>query len=126
MSLPPNAQDSVRDAEGAAFPGGLTPRYGKRLVAHSIVLHVQRCWIALKTTNAIERINKEFKRRTKSMETVGESTLEAVVAFAALRLELGWRSKPINSLSLGNLKNLKNTKEVNVIENVIEEIGLLN
>jgi len=95
----------------------------------SLLVHYrfdQRCWIALKTTNAIERINKEFKRRTKSMETVGESTLEAVVAFAALRLELGWRSKPINSLSLGNLKNLKNTKEVNVIENVIEEIGLLN
>lgn len=48
-------------------------------------------WRTLKTTNPIERINKELKRRTKSMETLGESTLTAVVAFTALKLEMGWK-----------------------------------
>ena len=38
-------------------------------------------WTTLKTTNPIERINKELKRRTKSMGTLGERTLEIVVAF---------------------------------------------
>ena len=33
-------------------------------------------WISLRTTNIIERLNKEFKRRTKSMEILaGESFL---------------------------------------------------
>jgi hypothetical protein len=45
----------------------------------------------LKTANPIERINKELKRRTKSMETLGESTLTAVVAFTALKLGMGGR-----------------------------------
>jgi len=32
-------------------------------------------WISLRTTNIIERVNKEFKRRTKSMEILaGESS----------------------------------------------------
>lgn len=32
-------------------------------------------WLALRTTNPIERLNKEFKRRTKSMEIVaGEAS----------------------------------------------------
>jgi putative transposase len=60
-------------------------------------------WKALKTTNAIERVNKEFKRRTKSMETVGEQTLMVVVAFTALKLELGWQLNRVDSKSLENL-----------------------
>lgn len=47
-------------------------------------------WRTLRTTNPIERINKELKRRTKSMESLGESTLEVLVAFVALRLEMNW------------------------------------
>ena len=60
----------------------------------SLLIHYRfdhRFWKALKTTNAIERVNKEFKRRTKSMDTVGEATLKAVMAFVALRLEMGWQ-----------------------------------
>jgi putative transposase len=38
----------------------------------------KRCWTALRTTNAIETINRQFKRRTKAMDTIGESTLECV------------------------------------------------
>jgi len=72
----------------------------------------ERFWPALKTTNPIERINKEFKRRTKSMETVGENTLMAVVAFTALRLELGWQRTPIDSKALWNLKAMKERKKI--------------
>lgn len=54
-------------------------------------------WSALKTTNPIERINKELKRRTKSMGTLGERTLEILVAFTALRIENSWRNNRIGS-----------------------------
>jgi putative transposase len=77
----------------------------------SLLVHYQfdqSLWRALKTTNAIERVNKEFKRRTKSMEQIGENTLQILLAFTALRLEMNWRSVPINSSILGNLKNNKN------------------
>jgi putative transposase len=70
----------------------------------------ERFWPALKTTNPVERLNKEFKRRTKSMETLGENTLMAVVAFTALRLELGWHRTPIDSQAMWNLKGMKDRK----------------
>jgi len=72
----------------------------------SLLMHYRfekKFWRALKTTNAIERLNKELKRRTKSMETVGESTLMATVAFTALRLEAGWNMHPVGSPALENL-----------------------
>jgi len=49
-------------------------------------------WISLRTTNVIERLNKEFKRRTKSMEIVaGEDACYRLLAFISLKMELGWR-----------------------------------
>lgn len=36
----------------------------------------QELWPALRTTNSIETINRQFKRRTKAMDTTGENTLE--------------------------------------------------
>jgi putative transposase len=66
----------------------------------------QRFWRALKTTNAIERMNKELKRRTKSMDSVGERTLMAVVAFTALRLEAGWQMHAVDSPALDGLPQL--------------------
>lgn len=60
-------------------------------------------WDALRTTNPIERVNKEFKRRSKSMEQLGSEGLKALLAFTALRLELGWASTPIGSAKLANL-----------------------
>jgi transposase-like protein len=83
----------------------------------------QKYWKALKTTNGIERVNKELKRRTKSMDTIGEQSLQAVVAFTALKLEMGWQTNRIGSKSLNNL--LGNTNK-NVLEKTVEEIGLLN
>ena len=44
-------------------------------------------WRVLRTTNPIERVNKELKRRTKSMEGLGEKTLNILLAFTAMRLE---------------------------------------
>jgi putative transposase len=60
-------------------------------------------WNALRTTNPIERVNKEFKRRSKSMEQMSADGLKALLAFTALRLEFGWSTTPITSPKLANL-----------------------
>ena len=42
-------------------------------------------WISLRTTNVIERLNKEFKRRTKPMEIVaGENACYTLLAFISI------------------------------------------
>jgi len=52
----------------------------------------ERYWASLRTTNPIERVNKEFKRRTKAMEiTGGETTTHRLLAYVALTMNLGWR-----------------------------------
>jgi putative transposase len=61
-------------------------------------------WDALRTTNPIERVNKEFKRRSKSMEVVSGEGLKALLAFTAIRLEYGWSTTPITSNKLTTLK----------------------
>jgi putative transposase len=49
-------------------------------------------WISLRTTNCIERLNKEFKRRTKPMEIVaGESCAYRLLGIICLKMELTWR-----------------------------------
>jgi transposase-like protein len=60
-------------------------------------------WSALRTTNPIERVNKEFKRRSKSMEQMGSDGLKALLAFTAVRLEYGWSTTPLTSAKLTNL-----------------------
>lgn len=56
-------------------------------------------WISLRTTNIIERLNKEFKRRTKPMEIVaGEQACYTLLAFISLKMELHWRSNPIGKV----------------------------
>ena len=48
----------------------------------------QEDWISLRTTNIIERLNKEFKRRTKSMEILaGESSSYNLLAFISIKME---------------------------------------
>jgi putative transposase len=76
-------------------------------------------WRSLRTTNPIERVNKELKRRTKSMDSVGERTLMVVAAFTALRLEFNWHKTPVDSKNINNLM-FKNSK--NVIENSMMEL----
>ncbi len=60
-------------------------------------------WDALRTTNPIERINKEFKRRSKAIETIGPEGLKVLLAFTAIRLEFGWATTPISSKKLAHL-----------------------
>ena len=72
----------------------------------SLVSHYrfpQKVWQALKTTNAVERIHKEVKRRTRSMEGVGETTLNTILAFTALRMELSWRRRAVDTYNVDHL-----------------------
>jgi putative transposase len=93
----------------------------------SLLVHYrfdERFWRALKTTNAIERLNKELKRRTKTMETIGEETLQVIVAFTALRLEAGWRIYPIDSHVFDNLalSPSRQIGEANAIEHAVKKL----
>lgn len=66
----------------------------------SLVSHFQfgkSLWYSLKTTNSVERINKEFKRRSKSMDSLGELRLRTLLAFTAMRLELGWQRRAVDA-----------------------------
>lgn len=66
-------------------------------------------WISLRTTTIIERLNKEFKRRTKPMEIVaGEHACYTLLAFTSLKMELHWRSSPVGKVP----KNLPLLKEL--------------
>jgi putative transposase len=70
-------------------------------------------WICLRTTNVIERLNKEFKRRTKPMEIVaGERSCYTLLSFICLKMELRWRSKPIGKVA-ENLPFLKRLADNN-------------
>jgi len=70
-------------------------------------------WLSLRTTNIIERLNKEFKRRTKSMEIVaGENACYTLLAFICLKMELHWRTSPVGKVrkNLPFLKEMENMK----------------
>ncbi len=80
----------------------------------------KRFWRVLKTTNPIERVNKELKRRTKIMEGLGENTLNILLAFTAMRLEYNWQTKPVDSKSLNNLEHISSKNQIeDVLENLI-------
>ena len=50
-------------------------------------------WVCLRTSNIIERLNKEFKRRIKPMEIVaGERACYTLLAFISLKMEVHWRN----------------------------------
>lgn len=89
----------------------------------SLVIHYRfekRFWTALKTTNPIERINKEFKKRSRSMGTLGEQTLECLLAFTALRLEMGWKQVGIDAAGLAKAFEVRH--KTNAIEETIAEL----
>lgn len=77
----------------------------------------QEHWDALRTTNPIERVHKEFKRRSKAMDVVSPEGLKALLAFTALRLEYGWMNNPIGNGRERNLPNYK-TREQRKLESV--------
>lgn len=56
-------------------------------------------WISMRTTNVIERLNKEFKRRTRPMEILaGEAACYRLLTFISLKMELNWRSNPVGKV----------------------------
>lgn len=66
-------------------------------------------WISLRTTNVIERLNKEFRRRTRPMEIMaGEAACYRILAFICIKMELYWRSNPVGRVR----KNLPFFKKV--------------
>ena len=70
-------------------------------------------WLSLRTTNIIERLNKEFKRRTNPMEIVaGEHACYTLLAFISLKMELHWRNFPIGKRA-SNLPVLQNLEQSN-------------
>jgi putative transposase len=76
-------------------------------------------WRVLKTTNPIERVNREFKRRTKAMDTLGERTLQVLVAFTALRLEYGWQKTPADASQLDSLRWIKQNQIESTMETLV-------
>jgi putative transposase len=70
-------------------------------------------WISLRTTNVIERLNKEFKRRTKPMEIVaGETACYTLLAFISIKMEMHWRSNRVGKVRY-NLPSLRSLIEGN-------------
>jgi putative transposase len=62
-------------------------------------------WMHLRTTNLIERLHKEFKRRTKPMEIVaGEESVYRILAFVAMKMEMSWRNAPFRNSGFRKLK----------------------
>jgi len=57
-------------------------------------------WTVLRTTNPIERLNKEFKRRTNAMEvTGGEVSTYRCLAYVAQTMEYRWSFHPLSQWS---------------------------
>src|SRR5216117_3756869 len=57
-------------------------------------------WTVLRTTNPIERLNKEFKRRTRAMEvTGGEISTYRCLAYVAQTMEYRWSFHPVSQWS---------------------------
>lgn len=79
----------------------------------------RKFWRVLRTTNPIERVNKELKRRTKSMETLGDKTLKVLLAFTAMRLEYNWNRFTVDNQYIDKLSNKKN---LNRIESTIVQL----
>ena len=92
----------------------------------SLLVHYRfekKYWLSLKTTNPIERVNKELKRRSRSMGTMGPGLLESIQAFTALRLEMAWKDAPVDSNKLSGLQNIGIAiKKQNQIEGALTEL----
>jgi putative transposase len=75
-------------------------------------------WISLRTTNIIERLNKEFKRRTKPMEIVaGENACYMLLAFISLKMECHWRSNPVGKVHYNTLPFFQKMEEKEFTQN---------
>ena len=54
--------------------------------------------MCIRTTNPIERLNKEFKRRTKAMEvTGGEESTYRIMVYVAQNMDYSWSFNKISN-----------------------------
>jgi transposase-like protein len=105
-----NWRESFKDLKSRGLRGeGVTLGVMDGLTGLEIVFkeefgnaQVQRCQVQVarnvltkKFTNIIERLNKEFKRRTNSMEIVAENACYRLLAFISLKMEMHWKRNPI-------------------------------
>lgn len=90
--------DQVKDKWNKIIPSAikcLESTLGQTLCYYAFP---QEEWVSLRTTNPIERLNKEFKRRTKSMEIVaGEKSCYNLLAIICLKMEAYWKGHKVNS-----------------------------
>lgn len=97
--------------KAAAFYKEFQEKWGKEIpsAVKSLSQSIDSCltylsfpqeeWISLRTTNVIERLNKEFKRRIKSMEIVaGEHACYRLLAFISLKMEMNWRNMRVGKV----------------------------
>jgi len=66
-------------------------------------------WTTIRTTNPIERLNKEFKRRTKAMEvTGGETSTYRILTYVAMTIDYEWSFHPVTqwTQTFGKLSNV--------------------
>lgn len=88
---------AVKDHWGKLFPSAVG-RIEKDL--DSLLTFFQfdaTYWTVLRTTNPIERLNKEFKRRTRAMEvTGGEISTYRCLAYVAQTMEYRWSFHPLS------------------------------
>jgi putative transposase len=62
-------------------------------------------WMTIRTTNPIERLNKEFKRRTHAMEvTGGETATYRILSYVAMTIEYHWSFRPVTAWSQGYVR----------------------
>ena len=62
-------------------------------------------WTSIRTTNPIERLNKEFKRRTRAMEvTGGEASTYRILSYVAMTIDYEWSFHPVTSWSQAYLR----------------------
>lgn len=118
-----NARKAFTELKNAMQDDGQRAVHTLEKDLESLLVHYRferSLWIPLKTTNPIERINKEFKRRAKSMETMGETTRDILLAFTALRLEMNWKKMPINSKALEKIPGLRD--RFNPIEEAVSTL----
>lgn len=95
-----------RDREGG-FRSGVVPE--RIQVDPRIEQDLQMLFLGAASTRTVElmseRLNKEFKRRTKPMEIVaGENAVYTILAFVAMKMEMSWRNAPFRNSGFRKLK----------------------
>ena len=109
--------DSFKDRWGKELPSAVKCLERSLQACLTYLDFPEEEWICLRTTNVIERVNKEFKRRTKPMEILaGERSCYLLLAFVCLKMEVHWRSKPIGKVA-ENLPFFRRLAENNFTQN---------